>query len=67
MSVQQLKREVELLHRALIVPVEDDTLIMCIGGKKYTYKTVAEGNQALIDFSRNYDVLKNKGDSALIF
>ena len=52
MSVAQLKREVELLHRALIVPVEDSTLIMRVNGKEYTYRNLAEGNQALIDFSR---------------
>lgn len=51
-SVDSLKREVAVLHKALIVSAEDSTLIMRIDGKEYTYKNIAEGNQALIDFSR---------------
>ena len=51
-SVDSLKKEVAILHKVLIAPAEDSTLIMRIDGKDYTYKNIAEGNQALIDFSR---------------
>jgi hypothetical protein len=67
MSIKQLKREIVLLHKALIAPAEDSTLIMRIEGKEYIYKNIAEGNQALIDFGRNFDQEKNKNDTATIF
>ena len=59
-SVDTLKREVAILHKALIVPAEDNTVLMRINGKEYTSKNIGEGNQAIIEFSRNYDRMYNK-------
>ena len=37
-SVETLKKEVAILHKALIAPAEDSTVIMRINGKDYTSK-----------------------------
>ena len=52
MSLSQIKKEVEILHKALIVPAEDKSVLMSINGKDYNLKNLHEGIQKLIEISR---------------
>ena len=51
-NLTTLKKEVEMLHKALIVPAEDNTVLMSINDKDYTLKNLHEGIQKLIEISR---------------
>jgi hypothetical protein len=51
-TVNALKKEVSLLHRALIIPAEDKSVIMSIDGKDYTIKNLHEGIEKLVSLGR---------------
>ena len=59
MTVTSLKREVAILHKALIDPAEDNTVLMRMNGKDYTSRNIGEGIQKIIEFSRA-EAVKNE-------
>ena len=49
----KIKRRIQRIEQQNnLVTAEKDNLVMRINGKEYRYSNIAEGNQALIKFSR---------------